>query len=210
MKDLFILCADSDMKSVLESLIKRLTERQKIREISYEIIRAYGRDSGVYKKAHELVRGKDSEYEKCLVLFDYKGSGARKPVADTEDEVKNNIIRNSNYSQDDVEVIVIDPELEIWIWKGWIHFHRLSERTERRKIIEWLREHEVPNSYKPDEPKDLFEKFCRHFRVKKSSANYRRISEKTSLRGCTDRAFNKFMNALTRWFCPCNNGETTL
>ena len=203
MKDLSILCADSDMKSVLESLLKRLTERQEIREISYEIIRAYGRDPGVYKKAHELVRGKDREYEKCLVIFDYKGSGARKPVADTEDEVKNNIVRNSNYSQDDVEVVVIDPELEIWIWKGWKHFYKLPVRVESSEVSKWLRKNGIPEgSYKPRKPKERFEKFREHFRVQKSPANYKKISEKTSLRGCTDRAFNKFMNALTRWFRP--------
>lgn len=202
MKDLLLLCADADMKAVLEAVIKRLIERRRIAGISYDIKIAYRRDPEVYKKAYEIVRSKSHECKKCLVLFDYEGSGATSPVASVECEVARKIIANSDWSKEDVEVIVIEPELEIWIWKGWNHFYEVTEKS-HSEVCQWVRNKNISeSSFKPLAPKNLFEKFCRYFNVKKSAANYKKISEKASLENCKDRAFNNLINTLTNWFPP--------
>jgi hypothetical protein len=53
---------------------------------------------------------------------------------------------------------------------------------------------------KPKRPKEAVEQALRFVRKARSSALYRQLAERVSLRRCTDPAFSKLMRVLRNWF----------
>ncbi len=101
-------------------------------------------------------------------------------------------------------MIVIDPELENWVWSRSIHVATaLGWRDPTLDVREWLLDQNYladTTQSKPTPPKEAMEAVLRHARKARSSAIYRAIANNVSLTSCDDPSFVKFRQTLLTWF----------
>ncbi len=99
--------------------------------------------------------------------------------------------------------IVLDPEVEVWVWAdspvvddvmGW------AGRTPA--LRDWL----IAKGYlqggesKPRRPKEAFEHALRLVPKARSSALFLSLAEGVSVNRCSDEAFLRLRDTLARWF----------
>ena len=104
---------------------------------------------------------------------------------------------------DNAAVIVIDPELENWVWVDSPHVDDvLGWRGRGPGLWEWLRQKGMlpPDAPKPVRPKEAVEEALRVARKPRSSSLYRNLAEHVTLETCTDPAFQKFRDTIVSWF----------
>lgn len=199
-KDLIILAPDKNTKFVLEGLLPR-KQALGIRNITFDIFQHPERDPGVYHKSASFLAQYFQDYNYAIIFLDKEGSGQEnKSAVQLAAEIKN---KNENFGwQGRIEVIVFDPELEIWAWvQSPILPHSLgwNDLSVLRTFIEYngfWRE----NLPKPDRPKEAIEFALREKRIPRSSSIYKAIAEKSSFRECQDPAFLLFKITLQNWF----------
>jgi len=200
-KDLIALVADSNAESAVRGLLSRRPSLG-IREISADVYVHPERDPGCCRKAHEFLRSFAKAYHHALVLFDREGSGRDDQTrVELEAQVADRLSRAGWGERS--EVVVLDPEIDIWVWSGSPHVARmLGWEGPRAELDAWLVDQGFlePGQAKPSRPKEALEKALWVARKPRSSALYRGLAEKVSLRQCEDAAFLKFKETLRRWF----------
>ncbi len=112
-RDLALLVADADMREGFTALLGR-HRALGIRLISFDIFRHDERDAGCFTRAHEYLRPLARRYEHALVVFDKEGCGSPDTVPAIEADVRERLERSGWAHRADV--VVIDPELEVWVW----------------------------------------------------------------------------------------------
>lgn len=201
-KDLFVLVADVDMVATVKGLLGKRCESLGIRPIDFDVERHIGRDSGCRIGAAERLRGYRDGYRYALVMFDKDGSGKE---LETREAIQNEVegsLRDSGWL-DRSKVIVIEPELEAWVWNGSPHTPRvLGSPREYEELQTWLRRRDLwPNGlFKPPDPKQAMLRVLKANRVQRSPDLYRRMSSAVSLRRCRDPAFLELRATLRQWF----------
>ena len=200
MKDLIVLVPDKNVRFGIDSLLSRY-ESLNIKDIFYDIFVHPLHDAGVYHNAANFLRAFSNHYSYALVFLDREGSGQEQTLPNNiANTVKKDI--ESNGWPDRVEVIVFDPELEIWVWTespytaaalGWDNYLDLKK---------WLNEQGFweQNSSKPKRPKEAVESSLKLKRIPRSSSIYREIGQRVSLHRCQDESFRSFRNILQKWF----------
>ncbi len=201
MKKLIILVPDKNTQYVLKGLLPRFSAALSLKSDDYDIYSHPLRDPGVYKDAHNFLRNFVKLYHYAMVFMDREGSGQEKKDAEAIcKHLRKKLERNGWENR--AEVIVIDPELEIWAWTnsqhlaqnlGWKKFHDLRNFIINKGL--W-----IENESKPDRPKEAIEIALRERRIPRSSAIYKSVSEGVSFDQCTDPSFNKFRETLFKWF----------
>ena len=197
MKDLFILTADKSIKLTLEILLTRRRESLRIRKLSFDIAEHPNRDPGVKNTGLEFIRALRGRYSKFILIFDYRGCGS----SESPESIRKNLLREAKRANmsDNLEVIIINPELEIWVWKSVIHLARIIN-WEESQIREWLNSNYQLEQGKPKEPKQAFESLLYKTNKKKSSSYFAELAEQVSLENCQNQAFNLLVETLRRWF----------
>jgi len=200
-KDLVVLVADGQMKSAVEGLLTR-GRSLKCRDVSSDIYVHPAKDPGCLLRAHDFLRPFCRQYHRAVVMLDREGSGREGlPREELEAEIEQRL-STSGWGER-AAAIVLDPELEIWVWSdspevdaalGW------SGRTP--SLAAWLvsQGYRVPGQHKPQEPKKAMEEALRIARKQRSSAIYLRLAQRVSIQRCADPAFTKFKTVLQRWF----------
>ena len=199
--DLVVLVADSNAKFAVTGLLSR-HRSLRIRSPSHDVYVHPERDPGCCLKAHEFLRGFTAAYSHALVLFDREGRGREdESRASLENEVNGRLFRSG--WGDRSAVIVIEPELDAWVWSRSPHVDSvLGWQGKRPSLREWLENggHLQPGAAKPSRPKEALDAALRHVRKPRSSSLYRRMAEKVSLERCEDPAFLRLRELLRRWF----------
>lgn len=199
-KDLFVLSADREMANVLAGLLARPMDLG-IRQVEFDIEQHLNRDSGCRTDAVEYLRPFLRSYRHALVVFDRDGCGSSLRREDIQQELGNNLRRNG---WQDARVIVIDPELEVWIWAhstvvsrtlGWDSYRELRHWLTARGL--WSQGH-----VKPNDPKRAMEQATRHRRTQVSARLFRKLADTVDFNGCKDQAFNELRETLRAWFPP--------
>ncbi len=116
-KDLFVLVADKDIMSAVEAIFSR-PESLKIREISPEIMVHPQKDSGCRSDSVRFLREQLNKHDRALVIFDYHGCGSSQGRVETQKEMEKQFERNGWRGDKEAKVIVIDPEIEAWVWSS--------------------------------------------------------------------------------------------
>ena len=115
-RDLVVLVADSQQKHTVATLLTRrqpsLGIRQVTIDIDSDIFPHPERDPGVFKKAGRFLSVFAQRYQHALVLIDAEWGGLS--VEQIEEKIQDDL--NKNGWEGRSAVIVIDPELEIWVW----------------------------------------------------------------------------------------------
>jgi hypothetical protein len=199
--DLVALVPDKNMEYALRGLLGRPLSLG-IRPITYDVFSHPRRDPGCVNEAHDLLRPFAGEYGYALVLFDRQGSGQEQVGADMlANSVAERLSRCGWAGR--CEVVVLDPELEVWVWSPSPHVDECLGWANRQPPLRaWLAEAGCwPEACpKPPDPKAAMEAALRQVRKPRSSAIYLELAKKVSLRGHAEPAFQRLTSALQRWF----------
>lgn len=206
MRDCVFLLADKNMEGAFAGFFMRegFYLSLGIQHFTFDRTRdtlvASGNDPDVYTRAHELLRSYRRTHRFAVIVLDNDWDGS--PGVEM---IQNNIQENmtgSGWRRDRFEVVVIDPELENWIWQDSPHVTSAFRFTQHSSLRQWLGEQGLwdAGAAKPADPKRAVDVTLRTARVPRSAAIYRQITSRISIQGCTDPAFHRLRDALQRWF----------
>lgn len=208
MRDCVFLLADGNMEAVFQGFFSRERFHLSLRtgninfDARIDIVSGLN-DPRTYTQAHELLRSYQQTHRYAVIVLDKEWEGS----PPTAEEIIENISANMvacGWDREKFEVIVIDPELENWIWQESPHVVEAFEYEGPPSLRQWLRDQDPPmwldGEAKPRRPKEAVQAVVRMTRVPRSSATYRQITERVSIKGCTDPAFLSLCECLRRWF----------
>lgn len=103
---------------------------------------------------------------------------------------------------DRAKAIVIEPEVDVWMWGAETHLRSTMSWEFAEGIRTWLQAQTFTfgENGKPARPKEALEAAFRRAKVPRSSARYAHVAQRISLANCTDPAFLRLRTALTSWF----------
>jgi hypothetical protein len=159
-----------------------------------------GRDGGTRKTGPELLALERWRFEHALLVLDFEGCGTDLSNA-TELEAQLDA-RLSAHWKGAAKSIVIEPELDVWVWGADNAVESAIEWPGGKSVRDWLREQgfAFEANGKPKRPKEALEAALRLPDLPRSSALYETIAEKISLRRCGDEAFIRLRKQLIEWF----------
>ena len=200
-RDLYVLVADQDMRETALKLLER-TKSLGIRPVTYTVVRHLNRDPGCRTDALRYLQPRISNYQYALIIFDKEGSG-RESV--TREEIQLEVEQNLSTTgwQGRSKVIVIDPELETWVWTrskrvpeilGWTTSYQSLKAALRDKGL-WPSE-----TTKPPNPKEAMKAALQEKGRRTSSRLFGALAGSVTLRDCQCPAFNELRYTLQRWF----------
>lgn len=202
-KDLVVLVPDSNIKSAISTLLGR-PKSLKIRGIQSEIYVHVEHDPGCRLRSQEYLRMFHRQFQHALVVFDLEGSGAGTKGAREVEGTVTELLAQAGWN-DRAAVVVIDPELENWVWSDSPHVAaELGWRSDTRDLKRWLvnEGHWEEGSAKPQRPKEAMEHALRFAQRPRSSSIYAKLAESVTLKGCTDESLQRLLVILRGWFPP--------
>jgi hypothetical protein len=203
MKDLVVLVADKNTQFTLQGLLSR-HQSLGIRDVSQsnDIFVHPQRDPGCYNQSVDFLRSFKGVYDFGLVIFDHEGSGQEiKNREEIEDELEQKL--NDSGWNNRVAVIVLEPELESWIWSDSPHVERILGWEEQTSSLKnWLINQNFLESeqIKPSRPKEALETTLRFVSKPRSSSIYEQLAKTVGFARCQDDSFLKLKIVLQTWF----------
>lgn len=200
--DLVALVPGKDDRETLAGLIEARQPSLAIRPIRAEVLVHPRRDPGCFHEAPALLQTFQRRAQRALVLFDHEGSGQEnRPASELERDLE---ARLATYGWPDrAKVIVIEPELEIWVWSNSPQVElAVGWHGRRPGLRRWL----ADNNYwpagqpKPARPKECLDAALRAGGVRRSSSIFRQLAETVGLERCQDSKFLQLKRLLALWF----------
>ena len=183
-----------------------LTERQKslgIHPIEFTVSTHLQQDPGCLNKAPERLIAHRDNHRYALVMFDRQGCGKE---AETREILQNKVeqkLHNNGWA-DRSKAIVIDPELEAWVWNNSTHTARILgwEKEGYLKLQAWLcvRGLWPADDLKPPDPKKAYERALKAKGLQKSPNRFVKLAGSVGLKQCEDPAFEELKETLVEWF----------
>jgi len=204
--DCVFLLADKQMEYTFKGFLDRDNFHQRLgtRPFTRDIKVDYaGNDPGVYTRGHEILRSYSRTHQHAVVALDRDWRGAPSAI-DIQSWIKQNLVQHG-WRAMDVEVVVIEPELEIWLWQDAPYIAEAFNKFDHKpfaSLRQWLEAQKLWQSteLKPARPKEAFELVARRAKLPLSSAIYQKIAQQISARRCVDPAFCLLRETLQRWF----------
>ena len=153
-------------------------------------------------RSHNLLMSQAARFRHALVMLDRDGCGKEQASREELEAEIEQRLSQSGWG-DRAAAVVLDPELEIWVWSDSPHVAEILGWTRGQSdLLEWLAEKGFPadQAGKPRTPKEAMEKVLRSVRKSRSSSLFSQLAEKVSVNRCTDAAFIKFKTTLHAWF----------
>jgi len=199
--DLVCLVADKSQEAALAGLFGRPAALG-VRSFEVEIIVHPHRDPGCFHEAAELLRGFRGTTAHAIVLLDRAWEGAPAP---TGEELERQLAERlqSDGLTPWAEPIVLDPELEVWVFSDSPHVEETLGWAGRVPALRaWLAAEGLwPEAMpKPGDPKAALDRALREVRRPRSSSIYRTLAERVSVERCSDRAFLRLRSLVSGWF----------
>ena len=199
-RDLVVLAADRNTEAVVRGVLNR-PRAIGIRSASFDIHRHPNKDPGCLLEGIEFLDAFSEMFCHALLIFDLEGCGQKTSALDLEKELENEFIQSPWGKR--AAVIVIEPELDIWVWSDSPHVERILGWTGHSPgLRSWLMKkgHIEEGMAKPLRPKEALEDALRVVHKPRSSSIYADLASRVSLARCTDRAFVKLKITLQKWF----------
>lgn len=204
-----ILVADSNMAAAFRGFFGRKQWHLSLGCSSFDfnpeigadlIVDEGGNDPGVYNKGHELLRPYQRSHTRALVVLDCEWGGSPGKV-EIEAGITQSLIE-SGWAEDAVKVIVIDPELENWLWQDKPQVADVLRYRGQKPLRQLLADNGLwpQDAPKPPRPKETAEWVLKQTRQPRSSSIYEKLAGGISIKGCTDAAFVDLHVALRTWF----------
>ena len=205
--DLVILVADKNMEHAFRGVLSRGPSLG-LRDIAATLYEHPEHDPGCRRKCHDFLRPFSKQYAHAIVAFDLEGCGREQLSRDAlQLEIAEQLSKNG--WGDRAAAIVIEPELDVWVWSDSPHVAAILGWKDREPALRiWLEQERLltPGHIKPTKPKEAMEKALRLVRKPRSSALYELLAKKVSLERCVDPAFLTLKALLQEWFG--NEGAT--
>lgn len=207
MRDCLFLLADKNMQATFEGFLGRQGFHQSLGcgafnfDPRHDIAVAAGdNDPGLYTRGHELLRPYQATHRHAVVVLDAEWEGSPGRDAITEHLCRE--IGATGWADGVYKVIVIDPELENWIWQQNDHVARgLGFGNSNELMADADLQRAWPATQpKPSSPKEILEALLQKRRIPRSSAIYKQITSQVSIRRCQDSAFQLLLGTLQAWF----------
>lgn len=201
MIDLVCLVADRNMEAAIDAVLRR-PQPLGIRAISFETVVHPRRDPGCFHEAAEFLSGFTARSNHALVVLDRQWDGAPAgSAAELEQRMERDLlsIGPSGWAR----TVVIDPELEVWVFSDSPHVAaELGWPAAREDLRSALEESGLwpGDRTKPHDPKAAVEWVLRRASRPRSSSIYRALASKVSLKRCEDRSFLRLGELLRAWF----------
>lgn len=201
--ELILLVADKNMEAGLDGLLSRRKKSLGLADFSYEVHVHPRHDPGCYQDGAVLLHGLIGEANRYgLLVFDFAWDGnPHSNAAETEAAVRK-IFRKLGI-EERTEVVVIDPELEIWVWSASPHVEDvLGWKGSTPPLRSWLCNQGLwgDDRPKPQDPKRAMEGALYEKRIPRSSSLYRQLAEKVGLTTCRDASLQRIVKPLRGWF----------
>ncbi len=200
-KDLIVLVPDKNIEFSLKGILAR-HQALRIRPLQVDIRVHPNRDPGCLLNGASFLSSFPHLYQRALVIFDRAGCGQEQKSCDELVEQVEQQLSAAGWSQR-AAVIVLDPEIEIWVWSDSPHVSTVLGWDGRTPDLRgWLNEQGflVSGQVKPQDPKDAMEQILRIVKKPRSSNIYLQLAEKVSFDRCLDPSFLKLRSTLTDWF----------
>lgn len=200
-RDLIVLVPGGNDLETVKGLLSR-PEALGIREVAFEVVPHAKHDPGCFLQSPDFLRSYAGRYRHALVLFDREGSGREEKSREALEEDLERRLSAAGW-ENRAAAVVMDPELEVWIWSDSPHVDEvLGWKYRRPTLRSWLVEAGflTEGELKPERPKEAVEKALRLARKPRSSARYRQLAERVSFHRCEDPAFQKLKEVLQGWF----------
>lgn len=205
-KDLVVLVADKQMEYAVKGLLTRGPSLG-FQNLSQDIYVHMHRDPGCFLRGDEFLRPFHRQYRHAIVMFDHRGSGREGRLReDLEADLERRLF--SSGWEDRAAAIVLDPELEVWVWSDSPEVDAvLGWRGRTPTLPAWLQAegYSTGRRTKPSRPKEAMECALRAVGKSRSAAIFLQLAERVSVDRCTDPTFLKFKTTLRQWF-----GDTTV
>lgn len=198
--DLVVLLPDKNFEHGIRGLLSRPAALG-MREIQFTISVHPKRDPGCVKTAHEILRLFCRDHQHSLLMFDKEGSGCENVLTDhLVADLRGRLAANGWGAR--AEVIVLDPELEIWVFASSPHVQRCLGWSRSVALRDWLENQGLwaQEHAKPARPKEALERALLVERRPRSSSLYECLGRSVSTKDCSDPAFQKLLGTLGAWF----------
>lgn len=204
-EDLIVLSADRSAKAMIEAVLHRFPKTLGTKPFTFKVAVHELRDPGCYAQGVSKLDEYANHYAYCILIFDHEGSGAeRKTATEIEHELEKQL--SNGLWLDRNAVIVIEPELENWVWTDSVHTSTaFGWGNDREALKAWLIAQKwlQPNTSKPIRPKEAMEAAIKlKLKAPISSETFQAIAAKASFKSCTSPSFIKFKDTIVRWFTP--------
>ncbi len=199
-KHLIFLVADSNMEQTIRGLMARPQSLGIAYKITFDIFKHPRHDPGVFHEAHEYLRNQQDNYKYAIVIFDRIGCGreSTKSASELESEVEKRLHKVG--WKDRCAAIVIDPELEIWVFARSPRVIDIIADGNGQLYRDVLGKAQKDSNGKPLDPKSVMEEILRRANIPRSSSLYGDLAKAVSLEECRDRAFGRLKQVLQGWF----------
>lgn len=199
-RDLVALIADKNIEGALRGLLSR-PQALGLREISCDLYVHPERDPGCRLRAHHFLKPFAHRYAHALVVFDREGSGRDEAERTALERQVEGLLSSSGWD-DRAAAVVIDPELEVWVWNDSPHVERALDWSGGISLREWLMQKGWlrEGATKPAQPKTAVEEALRLAHRPRSSSMYHELARRVSTDRCVDPAFLKLRQTLAGWF----------
>lgn len=202
MKDLVVLVPDRNLEYAVRGILGRARSLG-IRPVSVDILTHPAHDPGCFSNAPEFLLFTVDQAEHALVLLDHHGSGHdhRFDRVTMEADLKQRL--STHGWEGRCSAVVIDPELENWVWSDSPHVAEVLGWADRRPSLrDWL----IANGYmgendaKPAQPKEAMLAAIRVAGKSRTSRLYADLAKIVGFSRCTDAAFVELKRVLRGWF----------
>jgi len=198
--DLVVVVADGGIEQAIRGMLTR-PPALGIRPLKgLEFPKLKELDAGTYTRGHELAALYKDTHEHALIVFDLEWEGR---PSDDPAFLERNV-------EDGLKAVwgargrcvVIDPELEVWVWSDSPHVATGLGWGGMPALRQWLETKGLWNAAdaKPDDPKGAYLAAIEAKKVQKSNANFRALAETVSFSRCHDRSFQRLGKILRGWF----------
>jgi hypothetical protein len=200
-KDLVVLVADVQQEKTLETLLKERSQSLGIRTITFDIYRHPRKDAGVYHEAADFLAAyRSPQYQRALVLLDWAWDGAPGNAAFIQQELLTRL-QQGGWPGGRAQVIVLEPELEIWIWATSSHVPEVLRTSwDEIHILAQARGYWLAGHNKPSQPKELLEAILKRQHRPRSAAIFQELVRRVGFARCQDPAFLLLCQTLKAWF----------
>jgi hypothetical protein len=210
MRDCVFLVADSTMRQTLLGFLSRNDVHKPYNlgtapfafDPNEDLFSSVTLDPGTYSTGEELLRPFQKTHRRAVVILDAEWDGSPGAVTIRANLTKR--IVGTGWAADACKVIVIDPELEAWIWQRnnkvatalkFASVHEMVKAVQDAKI-NW-----PDGQDKPTRPKEALQAVATKRRgIGFSSAVHKSITSVVSATACQDPAFQELKAILQSWF----------
>jgi hypothetical protein len=178
-----------------------------IRVITYDIFVENDHDPACALRGVSFLSNFANQYRHALLVFDYKGCGIESSSRQMLQTDLNKQFARTSWD-DRGCAIVIEPELEAWVWSDSPQVDVVLDWTGREpKLRSWLRENGYvgEGEVKPRRPKEAFEGALRKSGMPRSASLFLKLAQQASLHRCQDAAFTDLLSKLRTWFPEMEN-----